>query len=176
MAPGQKTYSVDKTRKSFCSGNQGLFPPSWTCLVSQRFHSVVLPQLFQSGSPVWKGPGSHSFWRGAPHCTTQAAEHRAGRGGYGESCMTVAPSVQNRLPRSRITNSDLARPISASGACDTTQIRQLAHYKRCGVRCTVWGRSLGRAKRFTSGTTERQLRMQRRGYKPQNRPLIERHV
>eukprot|EP00966_Prymnesium_polylepis_P150819 3483713-Prymnesium_polylepis.2 len=26
--------------------------------MSQRFHSVVFPQLFQSGSPVWKGPGS----------------------------------------------------------------------------------------------------------------------
>ena len=65
--------------------------------------------------------------------------------------------MENTAARSRITNPDLAKPFSAPGACRGVQIRQLAHYKRCGVRCNIGEHPLGRGQDSTHGTTERRM-------------------
>ena len=93
MGPGQKKYLVYKTKKSFCSGNQGLPPPPGHVSCHSGFTSVALPQLFQSGSPVWKGPGA--FRMGAPLCTTHAANDRAGCDDYIKRYATEALDMEN---------------------------------------------------------------------------------
>jgi hypothetical protein len=67
--------------------------PSGHVSCHSGFTSVVFPQLFQSGSPVWKGPGA--FRRGAPLCTTHAAKDRAGCGDYSKRYETVALGMGN---------------------------------------------------------------------------------
>ena len=61
MGPGQKKYLVYKTKKSFCSGNQGLPPPPG--------HVSCHSDSFQPGHPDSKGTGCIAERRAALHGT-----------------------------------------------------------------------------------------------------------
>eukprot|EP00966_Prymnesium_polylepis_P058824 1362899-Prymnesium_polylepis.1 len=81
-----------------------------------------------SSHPGWKGlvapPASRPRGRqqaaGGPH-----GRRGDGRCEYSKRYATVALGVKNTTSRSRITNSDLARLVSALGACGATQKWQL---------------------------------------------------